>query len=839
MMMHLIPGLAISPVAQEALLSETHLILHVDKRLDAIVLIPVSARRSAGRIYFVGYKRISYQRILEALNIDDAPTLVVEAFKRRLETRLGDDDLNKKFKKPNQVESESLRSLKRRWQMIEPIVTTVERELLFDKQLLHTEVVRRACELAEGSHSQALLSASKSKGRVSTDAAEKKTNEDRVKSLVAEIKRLLNQYWAGGSSRGALINFAGECGGRGKRKKVSNTPLGRRSAPTQDGQTGHEPLIIEPSGEDEKIIMYCVEHYLVRRVTVAQALRRMWTDFYSETIQLDNGRTKRQFLPANRRPTRPQFVYRMSLADPDKSAWRTQLGPNFFARNFRAVMGSATDDIKAIGQRGGIDASPLDFQLVRLVDRLARIGSAHRILLADSMFGYIPGFYVGLEAPSSKTVRLAVHHALNPDKSEWLEGLGLDNQKASDWIPIHFASLWADNTDLRSDEVMSCLHGINTQLNFVPVRRPDLNPMAESRHHMVHRLVDHKMLGSTYGEARTERGEISAIDRARHTLIQAIRETARAVHVHNTMELDIPRPLWMMEQGVLPTRLHMTRALIDRGYVARSLCSYEEAHIQLLPRHPGTFTPKGVRLHREETGQKICYIERLVYVSVHPVIVRKTEEARRGGKRDPNYFRESFLIDPNAPRRCWYLDLDSMQTIELEARVLGIDDQELLFEATLDDVVELMKIDAIDRPARLDSQQRKIAEMESEQEKTKVEAEAAYQQALKDKGGKNSKAQLRADRAANREAEKEALIFGMPFIAPADGIEPLSEKDFVTNDGSKSGQAIEQFSNNVSSLTPDIAEPLQEKPRAVSSPQGSALRAAVLANRKREATDAK
>lgn len=838
MMPHLIPGMAISPLKQDALLSETHLILHVDKRLDAIVLIPVSARRSAGRIYFVGYKRISYQRVLEALNID-APTLVVEAFKRRLESRLGDDDLNKKFRKHSQVESESLKSLKRRWQMIEPIVTSVERDVLFDKHLLHIEVHRRACELAEGSLSQTALQASKSKESINSDATEKKRVEDRVKSLVAEIKRLLNQYWAGGSFRGSLINFAAECGGRGKRKKVSNIPLGRRNARTKDDQTGYEPLVIEPDGDDEKIIMYCIDHYLVRRVTVARALRRMWNDFYSETIQLDSGKTSRQLLPVNRRPTRSQFVYRISLADPESSAWKKQLGPNFYERNFRSVMGSATTDIKAVGQRGGIDASPLDFQLVRLVDRLARIGGAHRILLADSMFGYIPGFYVGLEAPSSKTVRLAVHHALNPDKSEWLEGLGLDNQRASDWIPIHFAYLWADNTDLRSDEVMSCLHGIDTQINFVPVRRPDLNPMAESRHHMVHRLVDHKMLGSTYGEPRTERGETSAIDRARHTLIQAIRETARAVHAHNTMELDIPRPLWMMEQGVSPTRLHMTRAMIDRGYVARTLCSYEEAHIQLLPRHPGTFTPKGVRLHREGTGQKICFIERLVYVSVHPTIVQRTEEARRGGKRDPNYFRESFLIDPNAPRRCWYLDLDSMHTIELEAKVLGIDDHELLFEAALDDVVELMKIDAIDRPARLDSQQRKIAEMESEQEKTKVEAEAAYQQALKAKGGKTSKAQLRADRAANREAEKDALIFGMPFIAPADSVEQLSGKDFAPDDGTEAGQVIEQFSNNVSYLTLDIAETSQEKPRAASSPQGSALRAAVLANRKREVPDAK
>lgn len=94
---------------------------------------------------------------------------------------------------------------------------------------------------------------------------------------------------------------------------------------------------------------------------------------------------------------------------------------------------------------------------------------------------------------------------------------------------------WADNTDLRSEEVMGCLNEIGTDIHFVPVRRADLNSRAESSHHKkIHRMVDHKMLGSTYGQLRADRGEESAIDRARHTPIQAIRETARAVHVHNT-----------------------------------------------------------------------------------------------------------------------------------------------------------------------------------------------------------------------------------------------------------------------------------------------------------------
>jgi hypothetical protein len=823
---HLIPGMSLVPLSDVAPLSEPHLILHADKLMDLVVVIPSTARHRAGRTYFVGYRRISYKAILEALVIG-APQLVQEPFTARPSSCLADEDLNKKYRRPGQSESNSLMTLKIRWLMIEPLVTSLDREVLFDKNMLHAEVVRRATELADSSTYQKIFEDSvRSKGKAG-EVRNAWSFEKRVQALVAEIKRLLNQYWAGGSARGALINFSSNCGGRGKRKKVSGTALGRKSARTKSGEIDHEPLIISSGGRDEEIIMHCIDHYLVRGVTVAHAVRRMWADFYSESVQLDSGKTVRRFLPPNRRPTRSQFEYRMRLAKPEQAAWRKHLAPNEFERNFRAVMGSATDDVKAVGQRGGIDASPIDFQLVRLTDRLARIGGANRLLLADSLYGYIPGFYLGLESPSSMTVKLAVHHALNPDKSQWLDALGLD-QDPDDWIPIHFTNLWADNTDLRSVEVMACLTGIGTNIHYVPVRRADRNPIAESSHHAIHRLVDHKMHGSTFGRSRMERGEESAIDRARHTLIQAIRETARAVHAHNTVELDIARPLWMREQGVPPTRLHMTRATIERGMVARSLCSFETAHMHLLPRHQGTFTSQGVRLHRQDTGNKVCFVEPLVYVSTHQYVVRKVEEARRGGKRDPDYFRATFLIDPYAPRHCWYLDLMTMETIRLDLKIRAISDPELPFEATLHDVVQLMQDDAIEGPVRREAQQQKLAQMEEGQAATKDEADVAYEAALEAADKKPSKAQLRANRTANREAEKASLMYGIPVVVALGSSPP----DRVERHGGNAAQSAAKnpiggnlgipMTSHEESVTPPISRP----------PKASFLRAAVEANRK-------
>lgn len=826
----MIPGMALSPLSDGAPLSETHLILHIDEERDLVVVIATTARQSSGRTYFNGYKRKSYRALNSALDIEH-PLLVQEPFNARPTSFLTDEDLDKKYKRPGQAESFALRSLKLRWLMIEPMVTSLDSEILFDNAMLQVEVARRAAELADEATYQSVI-LPRSEARVKGGSIDDtRSVEQRTKTFVEEIKRLLNQYWAGGSTRGALINFSGNCGGLGKRKKIDGKALGRKSERTKAGFKDSGPLLISPDDQHEDIIKYCIDHYLIRGATVAQAFRRMGRDFYSESVVLDSGKTERRLLPRNQRPSPSQFDHRVGLQRPEQAAWRKHLAPNVFERNFRAVMGSASDDVKAVGQRGGIDASPVDFQLVKLMARLDRIGGASRIILVDAMYGYIPGYYVGLDAPSSKTVKLAIHHALNPDKSEWLEGLGLE-QAASDWIPIHFKDLWADNTDLRSDDVMHSLEGIGTRVHFVPARRADRNPLAESGHHVVHRMLDHKMLGSTFGKPQSERGEVSAIDRARHTLIQAIRETARAVHTHNTMEIDVVRPLWMRELGVQPTRLAMTRETIKRSKVSRSLCSFELAHIHLLPRHQGTFTVKGVRLHREDTGRKVSFVEPLAYVSTHPEIVRKVEEARRGGKRDPDYFRATFLVDPYAPRRCWYLNLQTMQTIPLELKILGIDDVDLPYEATLHDVIDLMTDDAVEAPVWREQKERKLGEMEAGQDQANEEAEALYQAALHAAGGKKpSRAKLRANRAANRASEKAVQMHGMPVI--------------VTLGSSPCEQAqTSQVTPDVKSDTPSLAKPeepaTQADPEALSPPdrpvkRGSLLRAVVKGNFKQEA----
>jgi hypothetical protein len=380
----------------------------------------------------------------------------------------------------------------------------------------------------------------------------------------------------------------------------------------------------------------------------------------------------------------------------------------------------------------------------------------------DALYGYIPGFYLGLDPPSAQTVKLAFLHALTP-KGQWLDDLGLDIPE-EDWVPMTFGTAIADNTDLRCAEVRDALLTIGTNLLHVPVARSDCNSIVESGHHSMHRLVDHNLEGTTYGK-RTERGEIRADIRARHTILEGIRETARAIHTHNTMQLDISLPLAMREAGIKPTRLAMTQWSINQGKVARACLDIESARARLMPRCRGTVTESGIKLLRPDTGDKRVFIEPLRYVSDHSYILAQMALARRGGKQTRNYFDGDYLIDPFNVRSIYFLGPDDLGLIPLD---LKIRDSDLPDQATLADVLEIMDQDKVTSHFTKEEKEVALNRLESAQEDVKEAAKAEYNDELSKLGKPPSKASLCGEKRKNREDERETYHGMQPLLIPND-----------------------------------------------------------------------
>lgn len=801
-----VPGEIIESKHESACFNEAYRVLDVcDGELDRIIAIPITPRRSKGRTYFVGPRVFKLSKIAEELNCLWL-AISEKGVTPRADASATCADLDKKYLRPGLAISNPRREREARYSIIKPLVDDPEdRKLLLDPQVRAERVALRASQLHAGGKTLARLK--------------------------KQINELVYQYLAGGSDEGALTPFSGAKGGRGK-ERTQKSKLGRQNSPTAAKQAGVEGFVMFE--QDKDICGFAWRNYYIRGTTIAKALRRMWREFYSTTEIDARGNIVKTILPIHQRPTRSQFVRWGILRSPGHESWKKQLTKFNLNRIGRALFGTSTDDVVAVGQRGAVDSTSPDLEFVSVLNRLDRIGPAHRILVVDSMFGYISGFYLGLDAPSAETVQLAFLHSLT-DKTEWLEWLGLDDQDPTNWIPIRYATVLADNTDLRCEAVKEVLKRIGTGIKFVGVARSDLNAPAEVSHHVLHRRVDHNLHGTTHGQ-RHERGEERADILARHTIIEAIRETARAIYTHNTMELDIRPTLEMrrelLDKGIKLTRANLTRWMMNKGKVAVSLIGADEARTKLLLGTRGTFTQYGIKLLRPDTGGKREFVEPIKYVNNHPLILEKVMKAKVGRSRvSPLSHDDDFLYDPYKPTEIFYRNHNDGELIRLELRTK---DEDLPYECAYHDILNKMQSDSLYRFEARAAAEEALSKMEAGQEGTKQEASDAYNDALDDLEKPLSKAALRRGKKENREREKELYRNGMPIQMPPDTNEGGVQPDDIPPVDPSSDEA--KPVNHVQVGGNGEPQKVDATPSGNARPTNSAILQSILARRQREIT---
>lgn len=792
-----LPGQVIEPRHAGAAITATSRVLCVDELNDRIVCIPVEPRQSRGRKYFTGPQMHTLSIVQKELEKNHL-NLLRTGITPRPDVVATAQDLDKKYGRNSDSISKIRRERELRYEIIRPLVhDRDEHALLFDPQIRHERIKARAKEIHDGNCSP--------------------------ERTVKRVTELINQYFAEGATEGAVTPFSGAKGGRGKERSQSRK-IGRHNTPTTQGIPGVEGFVM--SERDKEQCGFGWRNYYIRGNTIAKALRRLWREFYSTAETDERGKLKHKLLPPHQRPSRSQFITWGQKRSPGHESWKKQLTGLNLNRIGRVTFGSVTDDVVSVGQRGSVDSTSVDLEFVSVANRLDRIGPAHRILVVDSLFGYISGFYLGLDAPSSTTVRLAFLHSLT-DKSEWLKWLGLEGQDIANWIPIRYSTVLADNTDLRNDDTERILASIGTGLKFVGVARSDLNAPVETSHHMLHRMVDHNLLGTTHGQ-RHERGDESPDILARHTIIEGQRETARAIYIHNTMELDIRPTLEMrrelLDKGIKLTRANLTRWAINRGRCSSSLISESEARTKLLLPTRGTFTADGVKLLRGNTGRKRTFIEPPLYQSRHPLIIQRCLEAKMKRQRvAPESFDDDFRHDPYKPSHIYYRDNISGELIRLN---VVSDDKDLPSECSYPDFLDLMQRDALHLYNVRNAREETLSDMESEQEVTKRSAEDAYTEAIAELPKPPSKRNLRANKRENREQEKERFQYGMP-IQPLAQTSPPDCSDIPLADETGVLAEVPPTPPPASSK----ATPPDPIPPSNPSEYGSALRAAMINRR--------
>jgi hypothetical protein len=300
-----IPGEILTPTQPKVLIAKTMRVLLVEQgERDRVVLIAVEPITSRGRKYFQGPITLRLSDVEKDLALKRC-RIVEGGVAPRPDSTASDEELDRKYCRAGQEKSGTRQKREQRWALIEPLVRDFDsRTRLLDRQFRVATIAARAAELS-------------------------KKNDLAVKRLTRQINDLLNQYWAGGSTRGALTPFDDARGARGE-ERTQRKKLGRCNAPTKAGNSGQEGFVL--SDHDKDICGFGWRNYYIRGKTVAKALRRTWREFYSDITTNKRGQAVHTLYPANQRPTRRQFETWGRQRSPGHEAWKTQLTKFTMAR---------------------------------------------------------------------------------------------------------------------------------------------------------------------------------------------------------------------------------------------------------------------------------------------------------------------------------------------------------------------------------------------------------------------------------------------------------------------------------------------------------------------------
>ncbi len=274
-----IPGEIIAPTVKRSILPRTMRVLQVHEgETDQILLIAIEPVTSHGRKYFQG----PIARPLSGVQEDLARSrcrIIEGGVAPRPDATATDEELDRKYRRRGQEKSGTRKKREERWALIEPLVQTYDdRILLLDPEIRATKIADRATKLSPGSKP--------------------------AKCLIRRINFLLNQYWAGGSTKGALTPYDDARGARGQERK-QRRKLGPHNAPTKAGTPGQQGFVL--SDNDKDICGFGWRNYYVRGKTIAKALRRTWREFYSDITTNQRGQAVHTLPPENQRPTPKQF----------------------------------------------------------------------------------------------------------------------------------------------------------------------------------------------------------------------------------------------------------------------------------------------------------------------------------------------------------------------------------------------------------------------------------------------------------------------------------------------------------------------------------------------------
>ena len=540
-----------------------------------------------------------------------------------------------------------------------------------------------------------------------------------------QIYRLLFRYWSMGQIKNAFLWDTSRCGGKGKPKdrssgKVPGRPERYRGVVVEDG------AILLDERHLSTIRLAYSRFASGKCGTLGDCFQWMLDKFYRE-IAADGSKGD---VVRGKHPTIGQLRYNGKKFFDDLYALKGQQGTIRWNKDFRPLVGEASQGLSGPCQRYEIDSTIADVYLVHRINRNWLIGRPVLYVVVDSYTRMIVGIHVGLEGPSWNGARHALFNAYTP-KKEFCKRYNIDIEE-SEWPCSHLPiELTADRAELLSGAGETMTNTLGTVLNIPPPYRPDWKSIVESRFRLINEKLDLKFVPGGVDARRLERGdrdyELDAV-----LDIDEFTEMVIAGVLSHNKSLRLPHLLTpeMIADDMEPTPINIWNWSMDHNLVNTRVVTPSQLKIALLPSKECRITRGGIQF------------EGLLYTCE---LAQRESWLAHSHNFNTRYVRVWY--DPNSIENCWVRNEAEFQSMTL---VPGQSQRYSGFR--MEEVIDVLH--AIRKPSP-DAKYEKNndgAKLKGHQEDIIRKAMAKRQGA----GNPVSKAEFKRDKKAKRSTEMQA-----------------------------------------------------------------------------------
>jgi putative transposase len=537
--------------------------------------------------------------------------VVVAGWIKAKEMRMGQYALPSWVQAPeDQIPQRDRRLRDQRWNLIRPLVTGANREVIFDKEMRGYLIRKHATEAGKNRE---------------------------------WLYPLLKLYWRYGQIPNALLPAFQKCARRGEIRGAGDKKRGRRPKVLE---AGHDSAAIGVNvGKDDlNIFVSSIRYWHLRKGLPLTKTYDHMVDKYYSTKELRGGEVFAIPIAENKKIKMPTFRYWAKRLLADQTLLREVMDEVLWGKKHRGHPGKASDTTSGPTDIFEIDATPDNCHLVSEYHPNHLIGRMIIYYVIDRSSTMIVGLHTALEGPSWNTARMAIYNAFS-DKVEYCRQYGVEIS-TDDWPCQEICSLLvADQGDVFTKAAQASLQEmLHLDSDYNAAGQADRKGTVEGKHVQINEQISW-VAGAWRARAEAlEKNEWKGLlDNACLTLAQRTQLIIHEVLDHNNND-PVPDRLTkeMIQDGVRPYRRDIYLwGLENQTGEPPAKPDPQQLYRCLLPTHRVSITEAGIVFH------KMTYLPEGVD---HEMLLAR---ARR--KRIP----VTIHVDPNSTNYVFQFDTDS------------------------------------------------------------------------------------------------------------------------------------------------------------------------------------